>query len=377
VRDVRVMVIGGITRSLVNFRGELLRAMVAAGHEVFACAGEVEDRAVAKLAGMGVVFHGVDVRRRGTNAWSDWRYYRSLRRIIRGCEPHMVLTYTIKPVVYGCLAAARSGVPRVAAMITGAGVLRDGPWAAITVAQSLYRRSLRHADTVFFQNVEDEELFRARRLLGPGRTVQVPGSGVDLTRFAFSPPVLQPVTFLLIARLLAAKGIREFAEASLRLRQRYGDAVRSLLVGPLEGSSAGVREAEIARWQASGALEYRGAVYDVRPHLREASVFVLPSYYGEGRPRTVLEALAMGRPVITADSPGCRDTIEDGVSGLLVPPRDPVALEAAMETFVRDRARIGAMGLRGRERAESCFDVHRVNRMILSELGLSTTLTAV
>jgi glycosyltransferase involved in cell wall biosynthesis len=374
---VRVLVIGGIASSLVNFRGPLLQAMVSEGHEAFACAGEVDDAgAVLDLERMGVRFHESSLRRRGTNVWSDWQYYRALVEIMDSCRPQVVLAYTIKPVIYGCLAAARCGAPLVAAMITGAGVVREesgeGGGAAGTAARLLYRRSLRHAHVVFFQNRDDEHLFRQRRLLGTGRVVQVPGSGVDLERFPFSPPVLRPLTFLLIARLLPAKGVREFAEASRRLRERYGDQVRSLLVGPFERGAGGIRPEEVSEWQASGALEYRGAVRDVRPHLGEASVFVLPSY-GEGRPRTVLEAMAMGRAVVTADTPGCRDTIEDGVSGLLVPPRDRGALAAAMERFVLDRELIARMGLRGRERAEACFDVRHVNRIVMGELGLSRT----
>jgi glycosyltransferase involved in cell wall biosynthesis len=375
---VRVLVIGGIASSLVNFRGPLLQAMVSEGHEAFACAGEVDDAgAVLDLESMGVRFHEASLRRRGTNVWSDWQYYRSLVGIMDSCRPQVVLAYTVKPVIYGCLAAARTGVPLVAAMITGAGVVREesgeGGGAAGTAARLLYRRSLRHAHLVFFQNRDDEHLFRERRLLGAERVVQVPGSGVDLERFPFAPPVLRPLTFLLVARLLPAKGVREFAEASRCLKERYGEQVRCLLVGPFEHGAGGIRPEEVSEWQASGALEYRGEVLDVRPHLGEASVFVLPSYYGEGRPRTVLEAMAMGRAVITADTPGCRDTIQDGVSGLLVPPRDPGALAAAMERFVLDPELIARMGLRGRERAEACFDVRHVNRIVMRELGLSRT----
>lgn len=369
---MRILVLGGISRSLLNFRGKMLEAMVAQGHEVTCCAGEVETDVVEQLKGMGVGFHGVELRRRGTNALGDWRYYRALRQVIAKVKPDVVLAYTIKPVVYGCLAAARANVPTVAAMITGAGAAQPGATAkesAIAwIVQRLYRRALRRTDVVFFQNPDDEAMFRQCGLIKNHRVVQIAGSGVDLSHYAPAPPVTDPVTFLLIARLLQAKGIREYVTAATSLSERYGRRVLCVLVGPFEDGGE-ISSEELARWRR-GAIDYRGALDDVRPALREASVYVLPSYR-EGTPRTVLEAMAMGRAIITTDAPGCRQTVVEGENGYLVPPKDAQALEDAMRRFVEAPELIVKMGQQSRRLAECRFDVHLVNRTILAALQLA------
>lgn len=370
---MRVLVIGGLSRSLVNFRGPLLEAMVAAGHEVHGCAGEVEEPAVEQLRQMGVAFHPVCIERRGTSVFGDRRYFTELKTVIGRCKPDVVLSYTIKPVIYGSLAAVAMDVPCIAAMITGAGAAQPGGSVAqrlvAHMARRLYRRALRHADVVFFQNPDDEQLFVERRLLGPCRVVQIAGSGVDTDHFAPAPLPTDPITFLMIARLLINKGVREYAAAAETIRRQH-PGVRCVLVGPYEHGGGGVEPAEIERWQSQGVLEYVGATDDVRPWLAEASVYVLPSYR-EGTPRTVLEAMAMGRPTITTDTVGCRETVDDGVNGYLVPVRDAAALAAAMERFVADPSRIATMGRRSRDIAKSKYDVRGVNQTILSALGLS------
>lgn len=375
----RVLVIGGIAQSLVNFRGPLLQAMVDQGYDVHACAGESDERWERELHARKVTFHRVNLKRRGINALSDLRYLSELRKTIRAVQPDVVLTYTIKPVVYGSLAAARCRVPMIAAMITGAGAAQEGTrvkeQVIAKIARTLYRYSLRHASLIFFQNADDEQLFRDRGLVRSGNVVQIPGSGVDLAHFEFAPAVNKPVTFLLIARLLIKKGIRDYAAAAAVMRQRYGDAVRFLLVGPME-SSGGISEPELNQWVASGAIEYLGPLEDVREVLRQTSVFVLPSYYGEGTPRTVLEAMSMGRPVITTDAPGCRETVVHHRNGYLVPAHAPACLVNAMAEFVEQRELIGIMGARSRQRAEEKYDVHAVNRLILRELEQTAAAVA-
>ena len=369
---MRVLVIGGISRSLVNFRGPMLRAMLAAGHEVFACAGEVDETFVQRLETMGVSFRGVDLKRRGTNVFQDWHYSRAIYRVISEIRPDVVLSYTIKPVIYGSLAAARLKVATVAAMITGAGAAQPGSnireIAIALVARRLYGRALRTAHVLFFQNPDDEMLFREHRLISQSRVVQIPGSGVDLNHYAVTPAVTDPVTFLLIARLLANKGVREYAAAARQLRQKYA-AVRCLLVGPTEKGLGGIPENEVQRWQNEGTIEYLGRINDVRPSISSSSVYVLPSYR-EGTPRTVLEAMSMQRAVITTDTAGCRETVENGVNGFLVPVGDVGSLVTTMQRFVENPQLIVEMGKRSRQMAEKRYDVRRVNNIILSALGL-------
>lgn len=371
---MRILVIGGISRSLVNFRGPLLSEMVKRGHEVHSCAGEVQADVVEKLEQMGVRFHPVEIERRGTSVLGDWQYYKALREVIGQVHPDVVLSYTVKPVVYGSIAAGRARTGRVGALITGAGAAQPGTtWkesVIATIARRLYRVGLRYADVVYFQNPDDEAMFRQYRLLAKrSHVVQIPGSGVDLDHFSASEPVAAPVSFLLIARLLLNKGIREFAEAARTLRERYGDRVRFVLVGGFESGGGGVPQHEVRGWQEQGTIEYAGPTYDVRPYLAQCSVYVLPSWR-EGTPRTVLEAMATGRAIITTDAPGCRETVVEGENGYLVPPKDAAALAEAMERFVADPALITRMGLRSREIAEDKYDVHKVNRVILDALGL-------
>lgn len=370
---MRVLVIGGVSRSLVNFRGKMLESMVAAGHDVFACSGEVESDVVEQLKQIGVVFHAVELERRGTCILNDFRYLRRLKTLIDQVKPDIVLGYTVKPVVYGSIAAWWCKVPLVAAMITGAGAAQPGRSIKQSIvgriARWLYAIALRHVDVIFFQNANDEAMFRRYRLIRNSRVVQIAGSGVDNDHFRPADPVTEPFTFLLIARLLINKGVLDFASAAKSLKQKYGESVRFVLVGPFESGSGGISRDVLCGWQRCGCIDYLGSLDDVRDVISRASVYVLPSYR-EGTPRTVLEAMAMGRPVITTDVPGCRETVLDGENGYLVPVRDPTALANAMERFIEHPASIAEMGRRGREIALLKYDVNKVNAVILNELGL-------
>lgn len=369
---MRILVIGGISRSLVNFRGKMLEAMVQAGHEVYACAGEVEPDAVEMLKAMGVTFEPVDLVRRGTSILSDRRYFLALKEIIGKISPDVVMGYTIKPIVYGCRAAHEVGVPMVTAMVTGAGAAQPGTnlkeKMVSQIARRLYRRAFRSIDLVFFQNSDDEAMFRDAGLLGQARVAHIPGSGVDLTQFQPTATVTEPITFLLIARLLINKGLREYASAAKLIKARWPEA-RVLLAGPEEHGAGGVPMGEVKSWEQQGILTYLGSLSDVRPALADSSVYVLPSYR-EGTPRTVLEAMAMGRPIITSDAPGCRETVEPDVNGFLVPVRDPEALANAMGRFLEHPGLIDQMGRASLDRAQAIYDVNRVNRIILKTLGM-------
>jgi glycosyltransferase involved in cell wall biosynthesis len=286
----------------------------------------------------------------------------------------VVLTYTIKPIVYGTLAArAASPGARCYAMITGVGYAFSAQELRARlsrqVARILLNISLPLNARVFFQNPDDRALFLRNGLVRPEQVVLIPGSGVDLDAFAPAPlPKHPPLVFLLIARLLREKGVEEYADAARLLRSRYPD-VRFVLVGPLDDHPDAITQKEVRKWEVEGVLEYLGYQEDVRPAIAASSVYVLPSYR-EGTPRSVLEAMAMGRPVITTDVPGCRETVRPWVNGFLVPPRDPLGLALAMERFLRRPELVPAMGRRSREEAEARFDVHVVNDIILDTLGL-------
>lgn len=259
-------------------------------------------------------------------------------------------------------------------MVTGLGAaftVRNTPqsarkWLAFTVARRLYRWSSSFNTRLIFQNPDDlKDFIEAGCLRDPGKAALVDGSGVDMTHFTPVTPVRKPV-FLMIARLLRNKGVLEYAAAAKILRARYPEA-RFRLVGPLDPGIDGIESADLEAWVADGTIDYVGAVEDVRPQLAEAMVYVLPSYR-EGTPRSVLEAMSMGRAIVTTDSPGCRETIRDGVEGYLVPVGDSEALAAAMERFLRDPELAATMGAKAHERALTKYDVHRINRVMIELL---------
>jgi glycosyltransferase involved in cell wall biosynthesis len=275
-------------------------------------------------------------------------------------------------VTLGAMAAAKVGVPSFVALVTGLGfAFTEGGGLKRHVsriaASRLYRRAFRLAKAIIFQNPDDRDEFVRRGLVPQGAPVTiVNGSGIDLERFEPAPLTAEP-RFLMISRLLGDKGVREYGAAAARLKARHPQA-SFRLVGYFDRSPDAIREEELADYRRGG-VEFLGKLDDVRPAIAEANIYVLPSYR-EGTPRSVLEALAMGRPVVTTDAPGCRETVEDGVNGFLVPPREAGPLEAAMERFILEPELIATMGGRSRALAERKFDVRAVNRAIFAAAGL-------
>jgi glycosyltransferase involved in cell wall biosynthesis len=370
-----ILVLGSLAESLVNFRGDLIRTLVARGHQVIAAAPPGPAWVDETLARWRVRRVVLPLRRTGTNPVHDISLLSALLRLMRAERPYAVLAYTVKPVVYGLLAAHLAGVPRRVALITGLGFSFLEPRSAAQSAVQrgvrwLYRRALRSSDVVLFQNRDDEEVFRSHGLVCLSQDVRlVAGSGVNLDRYPAQPLPTGPKRFLMIARLLIDKGVREYLDAAARLRAARPD-VSCELIGPLEDHPAAVPGPRIEQAVKSGAIVYHGAVRDVRPHLTASHVYVLPSYR-EGTPRTVLEAMATGRPIITTDGPGCRETVVPGLNGALVPVADSEALFREMLRFAGlDDAELCRMGAASREIAEARFDVHKVNAAIIAALAL-------
>jgi glycosyltransferase involved in cell wall biosynthesis len=371
----RVLVIGGYPRSLMNFRGKLLESMRARGHEVVACAGGNDVATLAFLETRGIRYFSLPLKRAGMNPFADLALLLALLRLIRRVKPDVVLAYTVKPVIYGLLAARMAGVAGRYALISGLGYAfaQDATFRqrlAGQIVNGLYRMALAGCPAAIFQNEDDRELFYTRKLLPREiRTIRVMGSGVDLEHFAQTPLPPQPIAFLLMARLVVEKGVRDYAAAAARLKQIHPQA-RFTLLGRLDANPHQVGRAELDSWVKSGAIEYCGETSDVRPYIAQAHVFVLPSYYREGVPRSILEAMALGRPVITTDTPGCRDTVPENANGILVPPRDSLALATAMERFITDPQLAARMGHESRRIVTEYFDVHQVNAVMLETMGL-------
>ncbi|MPY67619.1 glycosyltransferase family 4 protein [Deinococcus sp. SDU3-2] len=372
-RPEKVLVIAGYAPSLPNFRGPLLRRLVELGHEVVAVAPEQDPETEAKLAGLGVRYRAVPFRRTGLNPLHDLGSSLGLYRVIRQERPELVFAYTIKPVIFGSFAARAAGVRRIYAMVTGLGSIfteTDPRTRRLRrLVQVLYALALRLGRTAIFQNPDDRAVFTSRHLVPASRTRLVDGSGVDLTHYRQAPQPAGDLTFVLVGRLLRGKGIPEYVQAARLLASR--GRARFVLVGPLDSNPSGIRREELEAWQAEGLVDYVGATDDVRPYLAACHVFVLPSAYGEGVPRSVLEALATGRAIITTDTPGCRETVAPGHNGFLVPPGDPAALAEAMAQFLDDPGLAGRMGKASLELARQKYDVTLVNKQMLEAFELS------
>jgi glycosyltransferase involved in cell wall biosynthesis len=347
--------------------------MVAQGHRVIACASGPNPTVARTLAAWGVTYREVAVRRTGMNPRHDLASLRALMALMQDVRPDMLLAYTSKPVIFGGLAARLSGVPRIFAMIEGVGYAFTSREArarlARLAASVLYRLSLRGATSVFFLNPDNRALFERLGLLhAREQAVLLDGIGVDLDEFRPAPLPDRPV-FLLIARFLKDKGLTEYAEAARLVKQRYPEAVFRL-VGWRDEHPMAVAEADLRSWVEEGVIECLGRLEDVRSAIAASSVYVLPSYH-EGLPRTVLEAMAMGRAIVTTDAPGCRETVVPGVNGLLVPVGDARALATALESLIRSPGQVRAMGAASRRMAVERYDVHRVNAKILATMGLA------
>lgn len=367
----RLAVVAGYAPSLVNFRGDLLRALVARGWSVDAFAPDIDERTRKELHAIGIQAHEIRLARSGTNPIEDLVTTIDLTRAFRQGRFDAVFSYTMKPVLYASLAGRIAGVPRRVALVTGLGSLfnvRKGAFARIRDLG--VRPFLRSATAVVFQNPDDRQVFESRGLVDVSATDQVAGSGVHLDRFPEEPIPAGPVRFLMVARLLVEKGVREYVAAARRLRDS-GVNCRCELVGPVEDHPRAVSEAEARAWVDEGVIEWEGAVDDVRSKLRASSVYVLPSFYGEGTPRSILEALATGRPVITTDAPGCRETVIPGENGFLVPTRDVEALVEAMAGLARNPEDVKRMGAKSRALAEQRFDVELVNAKLIDILERS------
>jgi glycosyltransferase involved in cell wall biosynthesis len=370
---LKIVILSAFAESLVTVRSPFLRALARAGHAVTACAPGEDPVVASRLKDIGVAYHSVKLDRTGMNPLRDLRFMFGFARFLQTTRPDIFLGYNIKPVLYGSLAARRARVPRIFSLMSGLGyAFTEGNAKQRLlgrVVRSLCRLALPNNDAVFFQNPDDLKLFLDLRLLRDLRqAVRINGSGVDLEAFGATPVSTQPLVFILIARLLRDKGVLEYVEVARLLKHRYPD-VRFELLGRFDTNPSAIDEEQVGSWQRDGFIDYLGAATDVRSFVANSSVFVLPSYR-EGTPMSVLEAMAMARPIVTTDVPGCRETVIEGENGFLVPARNVNALFNAMERFIRSPDLIAPMGRRSREIAVERFDVNKVNAVIFKTMGL-------
>lgn len=373
---MKFLLIAGIANSLINFRKPLIEALLNKGLTVHVAAPELTTNAevMAELNKLGVIAHDISMQRAGMNPIADLGAVLALWQLMRQIKPQLVLGYTIKPVIYGTLAAWLAGVPKRFALITGLGFAfmgeEDGQRSKVrALVQGLYRTALKRSHTVFFQNPDDEALFRQLNILSSAtQSCVVNGSGVDIAFYSVAP-LPSSISFLLVARLLGDKGVREYINSARAIRELHPEVVFRL-VGAVDLNPDSICQPELDSWIEEGVISYYGQLGDVRPAITESSVFVLPSYR-EGTPRSVLEAMSMGRAIITTDAPGCRETVINGENGFLVPVRSVDGLVEAMKAFIENSELVAQMGQRSREIAEEKYDVHKVNTVMLREMGIT------
>lgn len=361
-RQLTVAVVAADGESLVNFRGPLIRYLIGKGCRVVCVSIEPPEEMREAIAALGAEYAQVAGSRVGIGIGDGLNMIRGYRGLFLKLQPDVCFFYMSKPTAFGSAAAALSRVGHYSVLVNGMenAFYRTGlkDFVVRCVMKTFYRFAAKRADCMFFQNRDDMAYFRSHRMLPRDNALVVGGSGVDMERFARQPVPEEPV-FLMAARLLWSKGIREFLEAAAIVK-RECPAAKVLLVGGIDCNDEALTQGELDEQIRRSGIEYCGHADDVRPYLRRCSVFVLPSYH-EGLPRSVIEAMSVGRAIITTDVPGCRETVEDGRNGFIVPAKDGKALAEKMLVLAGDPALREAMGKASRLMCVERFDVDKVN----------------
>ena len=367
---MKIVVVAPKNKTVFNFRGDLIRDMIARGNEVVVVGPNrdfIDDVMALGISG----FEEVKLVKDNTSILGDLRYLRQLLGVMRRQKPDLVFSYNIKPVIYGSIAAKLAGVKKIYAMVAGLGrVYASASFKAKVIrfiTKILYKTAFRACDKVIFQNGDDIKELVEKHYLPKAKTVQVNGSGVNMKRFMRTPLPEKPV-FLMVSRVIREKGVMEYCEAARLVKQSCPDA-RCILLGGLDASIGALRMEDIQPYVDDGSIEFPGEVKDPVAFYRDSAVFVLPSYYREGLPRTILEAMSCGRPVVTTDWTGCREPVTDGVNGYLVPIKNADALAQRMVTLAQDPALLQRMADAAYETCQSKYEVSIINAQMRDAMG--------
>ena len=369
---MKIIFTSNMSWSVFNFRKSMMTELRKRGHRVLFCAPR--DEYTEKLEAEGFEFIPIDVDRKGTNFFRDLSLIATLYKIYRNEKPGLVFHNSIKPNIYGSIAAKLSGVECVNT-VSGLGYIFIRKNIYFYLVKFLYALACRFAKKTFFQNKDDMDLFLSEKIIRPEKAALVRGSGVDIE--FFKPEYCKNIKkdsniflFTFIGRILWDKGVEEFIDAAKIIRKKYPNTHFDILGMIDKGNPAAVSATEIDNWQKAGLADYLGETSDVRPFICAADCVVLPSYR-EGIPRSLLEASAMEKPIITTDAAGCREAVEDGITGFMVPARDAAKLAEAMRELMElSSGRRAAMGRAGREKVMKEFNEKQVLDTYFHELGL-------
>jgi glycosyltransferase involved in cell wall biosynthesis len=371
----KVIFVGPNLRSIINFRKELIDKILECGHEVIVIASNenLDATHVDCLKKIGVEFMGYPLNRSGLNVFFDLYSLFTLYKILIVKKPEVVLAFTIKSVIWVGLISHFFRSFKFFALITGLGYafnsdsLLSGPLKKI--ASSLYRISLIRSKGVIFQNIDDLNYFSNEKIICKSKSHKVSGSGVNLNFFEYKALPKSELNFLMVARLLHSKGVLEYCYAA-EIMKKKNPELRFSILGGFDPSPDGIKREIIDNFSESGVVEFIGEVNDVRPYIESCHIFVLPSYH-EGLPRSTLEAMAMGRPIITTNVSGCRDTVINGDNGYLVEPRDINSLVCGIELILSNKSGLVRMGHKSRRLAVEVFDSRLVNIDMINIMNLS------
>lgn len=374
---MKFLLIAGFAESLIVFRLGFIKALQAKGIQVHVAAPGLSALSSTRerLEREDVVVHDIFMDRAGINPINDIRTFLSLLVLVRRLRPDCVMAYTHKPIIYGIFASYLCRIRKRYALITGLGygfIESDELIRKVTgfFAQTFYKIVLSKSHTIFFQNPDDRDLFYKRLLITKkSRVLVVNGSGVDLKEFKQANFKKGEINFLLISRLLYDKGISEFIQAARKVKGKYPN-VKFTLAGWIDENPNSISQNDLDAWIDEGVIDYLGRLSDVRVAIEECSVYVLPSYR-EGTPHSVLQAMSVGRPIITTDVPGCKETVLDGYNGFLVQVKSADSLEEAMLKFIEKPELISEMGEASRKIAVEKYDVNKVNESLLKGMLIS------
>jgi len=373
----KIILVANTAFTIINFRKELIESLHQKGYEVLVICPEIctfynGNDVKSRFKALGVRFIPVYINRNGVNPFQDIKLLMQLTKVYKFEKPDIVLNFTIKPTIYSSLAAMIAGVKKLSSNITGLGYLfTDNSFRArllSLIVRFQYKISLKCNDIIFFQNPDDLDLFCKLKLVSDRKkTTIINGSGVNISKFIFdSEKTKIPMSFIFIGRLLKDKGIIEYVAAAEIIKRKYPESTFRIL-GGFDDNPNCIPKAYLEKVVKEGIIDYIPSKANVAPYLAESEVFVLPSYR-EGTPRSVLEAMATGLPIITTDAPGCRETVLDGVNGYLVEVKNVDALCDAIERLIINSELKELMGNRSLEIARTKYDINLVNQSILDQL---------
>lgn len=376
-----IVLIGTTAASVYGFRSDFIKFLVSQDWQVYTLICEYGADDLEKIRTLGAIPVTYKMSRGGLNPLADIRSMLELKKKISKIQPDIVFSYFTKPVIYGTLAAKLAKVPKIIGMIEGLGtpftIPKNGQTVKIKLIRKaqvfLYRLAFPLLDKIIFLNPDDPvDLIHQHKIRHKPEAIEVLGAiGLNLQEYAYQAwDEETTVSFIFIARLLAEKGIFEYVEAAKIVKEKYPKTIFTVIGGLDTENPNALKEYELAELISMDIIDYPGFVSDVAQQIKHSAVFVLPSYYREGVPRSTQEAMAVGRPVITTDMPGCRETVIDGVNGFLVPKWDPEALADKMIYFIEHPEQVNKMGHESHTVAVERFDSDKVNRRLMKLLEL-------